>query len=109
LQQQKINPALKLHFDGITGWYSRQWADTWNCGISKEKVSFNWDLISGICVHVIDRPRVSLDSIIQFRASASLDIKTEINHSMELRTEVHVLFTAVSQGQGLCLALLGTQ
>lgn len=52
--------------------------DTWNCGIGEEKVGFNWDLIPGISICVIDRPRVCLDPVIELRAPASLNTKAEM-------------------------------
>lgn len=40
---------------GCTVWLAAKGLDTWNCGIGKEKVGFNRDLISGISISVIDR------------------------------------------------------
>lgn len=73
---------------------------TWNRGVSKEKVSFHRDLVAGISVGVVDRPRVSLDPVIQLRPSARLEhIKVEING---LERKLLVLFSAVPQEP--CLA-----
>lgn len=55
---------------------------TWNCGVSKEEVSFHRDLVAGISVSVIDGPRVSLDPVIELRPSARLKhIKVEIEQT----------------------------
>lgn len=45
---------------------------TWNGGVSKEKVSFHGDLVTGISVSVVDGPRVSLDPVIKLCPSACL-------------------------------------
>ena len=79
---------------GCTVWLAGKGPDTWNCGIGKEKVGFNWDLVSGIGICVIDRSWVSLDPVIKLCSPASLKSKQRWLH--EARIGTRVLFTAVS-------------
>lgn len=64
--------AEGLHKPGAFSWVPPR-IIAWNRGVSKEKVSFHRDLVAGISVGVVDRPRVSLDPVIQLGPSARLD------------------------------------
>ena len=70
---------------GCTVWLADKGPDTWNCGIGKEKVGFNWDLVSGIGICVIDRSWVSLDPVIKLCSPASLKSKQRWLHEAENR------------------------
>lgn len=70
---------------GCMVWLADEGLDTWNCGIGKEKVGFNWDLITGISISVIDRSRVGLDPVIELCSPASLKSKQRWLHEAENR------------------------
>lgn len=70
--------------------------DTWDCRIGEEKVGFNGDLVSGIGICVIDRPRVSLDPVIELGPPTSLSNKAEITPWS--REQARVCFSLLRPG-----------